>query len=427
MISRTKVRYQICILVAFLNGILLILCLPYVVSMIRKYNKFIFRSSLFFIPFGLFFLFIKFPSFHKVQEWNCDNLYHIYERRQNKIGLQDIDLLNSYHKHYSCYFSSLKNVGEQIQIPHIIHVIWGGPQPFPEKSIANLASWRHFHPSWTFKFWTDDPSRTVPMEGMEKHLLSELTCPHLEKALQFSENWGEKSDVFRYEILFQEGGLYIDHDIECFRSFDSLHSQFDFYASLEPLHPSPIKDSHVTLTNCIIGAKPSHTILKNTMDEVTKRWDYYACLFPDRDKSSMSLKTLYRTFDSFQFGFDHSSKAGTFIFPPFCLFPDSFSSKIIENLRRKQNLIFGNHQWKNSWLNDYPDWVSTYDKLDSKIRSLSRKTHLFLKINRNIFFVLTFFLISIWIVKKHHGNFILLTALRNRNVTRLLNFFLNRV
>lgn len=42
------------------------------------------------------------------------------------------------------------------------------------------------------------------------------------EALKCAKNYGEKSDILRYEILCQFGGIYVDCDFECLKSFDGL-------------------------------------------------------------------------------------------------------------------------------------------------------------------------------------------------------------
>jgi hypothetical protein len=43
-------------------------------------------------------------------------------------------------------------------------------------------------------------------------------------AFSGATNYGEKSDILRYEILSQFGGIYVDCDFECLKPFDDLLS-----------------------------------------------------------------------------------------------------------------------------------------------------------------------------------------------------------
>jgi mannosyltransferase OCH1-like enzyme len=396
----------LCCLSITVNGILLAFCFPYAYQMKRDYPlKRIYAGlcRIFSLPvmkYSLYSIFAGSLVFFNINKPNSngyetENIYKIHKSTDSKyITKEDLHLLHTYNVQNSKHFDSLATVGEEVLIPHVIHVIWGGKNPFPQKSIANIASWLHFHPTWKFKFWTDDPSRQVPIEGMEKHLFNTLSCPHVEKYLAQAENWGERSDLLRYEILFQEGGIYVDHDIECFRSFDSLHTHFDFYASQEPLHQNPLKNSWLTITNCLIGAKPGHPILKATMQEIGNRWDHYSALFPDRDKQSSLLKTLGRTFDCFHFAFTHAPAEKSFIFPSLFVFPDHFPKEIVDAFKSK-NLIFANHQWDNAWLEGLPESsiMTVSSHLTDKICSLSKLCKRILEANIVTFIALFTFLV----------------------------------
>lgn len=154
-------------------------------------------------------------------------------------------------------------------IPRVMHWIWLGPKPFPASSIPYLRSWRAAHPDWTMKFWTDRGDAPCPLEGMEKHLISELTESRLWEKYAKAQNWGEKSDLLRYEILLDEGGVYIDHDVECHgKSLSMLHASLDFYACLERPHSVDGLYIRIFPGNALIGAKANHPILLEAMKRV---------------------------------------------------------------------------------------------------------------------------------------------------------------
>lgn len=93
----------------------------------------------------------------------------------------------------------------QPKIPKIIHQIWLG-SPLPKQYKKYQKSWRHHHPDWEYKLWTD-----ADVEAFQLHN---------KKLFDEAKNYGEKSDIFRYEILHRYGGVYIDTDIECLKPFD---------------------------------------------------------------------------------------------------------------------------------------------------------------------------------------------------------------
>ena len=87
-------------------------------------------------------------------------------------------------------------------IPKIIHQIWVGDQSKrPDKLIQ---TWIDKNPLWQHKLWTDDN-------------LPDLICKK-----QFDEcpSLAGKADILRYQLLYQEGGFFIDADSECVNPLD---------------------------------------------------------------------------------------------------------------------------------------------------------------------------------------------------------------
>jgi mannosyltransferase OCH1-like enzyme len=99
-------------------------------------------------------------------------------------------------------------------IPKNIHFIWLG-SPFPEKYKRLKETWEKQHPDWNIRVWND---ADVESFGLVNKYLYDYTT-----------NFGIKSDIFRYEILYRYGGLYVDTDFECFQSFNDL-LYLDFFA-----------------------------------------------------------------------------------------------------------------------------------------------------------------------------------------------------
>ncbi len=171
-------------------------------------------------------------------------------------------------------------------IPKIIHHIWLG-SPFPDGYKSWRQSWINKHPQWTYVFWTDNPENyqegtLVDNETILKELLDSgasigktlvidvRNVTLTNRSLYDSEtNYGEKSDILRYEILYRYGGVYTDTDVECFEPFDILHHTYKFYAGLAPLNMNRLQ-----VANGLIGAQAKHPILKYCIDNVQSRQQF---------------------------------------------------------------------------------------------------------------------------------------------------------
>lgn len=211
---------------------------------------------------------------------------------------EDWAYLDLFTKIYDLRKGLASSAASVVRIPHKIHFIWIGPKSFPRESVENVRTWMAKHPDWTFCFWTDR-ARPLPCPGMQMRLIKDLEFLQLKECYHASDNYGEKSDVLRYEILYQEGGVYVDHDVTCFKPFDALNEAYDFYCGIDMPYTSSLP-SCVFTTNNLIGAKPGHPILKNCIDSLAANWEKIGEEYPGTDRDAMLNRTLHRTF--FLFG-----------------------------------------------------------------------------------------------------------------------------
>src|SRR3990167_7447247 len=198
-----------------------------------------------------------------------------------KKDLEEISFYQTvYEKHKRLQF--LPSV-ENPRIPKVFHFIWLGPKNFPRSSVENARSWVANNPDWTFKFWTDRP-RIAPVSNMEVIQIDQFPFQYLKKMYDASDNWGEMSDLLRYEILLREGGVYVDHDMACLRPYDKLVSHYDFFAGLSTSHPR-VDGFSFTAINCHFASMPNHPIIRATIDQTIRLHEKALLAFPmNREK-----------------------------------------------------------------------------------------------------------------------------------------------
>lgn len=274
----------------------------------------------------------------------------------------DLYVLKFFENVFSKKIQELSSSSQNFSIPHILHIIWIGPKPFPAESISNIESWIRWHPNWTYKFWTDRP-RPLPHRAMELSFIDSLGAFPLQACFLESNNYGEKSDILRYEILYREGGVYTDHDVECFCSFDSLINHFDFFCGLEPPHPSIINGA-ITVCNNLIGSKPSHPILDKTKTHVQERWERGKQLFCAPDMSSIISRVAYRTFTSFDLAVKELLNAtgeNNIVFP----------AGYFNRLDNKYG-IYAHHQYATTWFSNETNFERSLRK---RVEYLAKKSN----------------------------------------------------
>lgn len=322
----------------------------------------------------------------------------------------DQELFAKFEFLYANNFPLLSNYSAEQppKIPKVLHFIWVGPKPFPRESINNLLAWKKYHPHWKMKFWTDSPERPCPIEGMEKHLISEIPFQKIGHLAKETKNYGEQSDILRYEILYQEGGVYADHDIDCFQSFDALNATYDFYCGMEAPHYIPELNAHIAPNNGLVGIKPHHPILKSTIDSVILKWDEIQRAYPGNDRDSDIARVMKRTFHSFSLGIQSSinTEGNVDIVLPSCFFfpARGFSKRTIEKLK-SQHLVYASHQLAGSWhdcsSNIPNEWVTLANSLSHKLekekKNFDNKIRILLvvsSLNFGVFLILIYLFIK---------------------------------
>ena len=93
-------------------------------------------------------------------------------------------------------------------IPRIIHYCWFGRNSLPDSAQKCVASWRKFFPGYEIKAWNED--------NFDVNII-----PYTQQAYE-AKKYAFVSDYARFWILYHEGGLYFDTDVEVVKSFDDI-------------------------------------------------------------------------------------------------------------------------------------------------------------------------------------------------------------
>lgn len=128
-------------------------------------------------------------------------------------------------------------------IPKIIHHIWLGGRPTPERLQQHRATWARHHPGWQHKLWTE----------------ANLGVLANQRAFEAARTSAQKSHLARYEILHREGGVYVDFDVECLKPLDDLLPGLHGFAGAE--------DDDVAGV-AVLGAMPGDSLLARVIASV---------------------------------------------------------------------------------------------------------------------------------------------------------------
>lgn len=99
-------------------------------------------------------------------------------------------------------------------IPKVIHYCWFGRNPLPRSAQLCIESWRKFLPDYEIKEWNED--------NFDVNLL-----PYTRDAYE-AKKYAFVSDVARFWVLYNYGGLYFDTDVEIIKPMDAIVSKGAF-------------------------------------------------------------------------------------------------------------------------------------------------------------------------------------------------------
>ena len=131
------------------------------------------------------------------------------------------------------------------QIPQKIHQVWlGGVLPHRYRLLSE--SWKKHNPTWEYKLWGDSDVESFGLKNRE--------------LFYNAKNMGQRSDIFRYEILNSHGGIYVDTDFECLKSFDDL-MYLDFFTGIS-------YDTKMVLYIGLIATVPGHPVIQRCIESL---------------------------------------------------------------------------------------------------------------------------------------------------------------
>lgn len=96
----------------------------------------------------------------------------------------------------------------QNSIPRTIHYCWFGGNPLPKSAMKCIDSWKKFFPDYEIKEWNES-----------NYDVKKIT--YIAQAYE-AKKYAFVSDYARFDILYHEGGVYFDTDVEVVKSFEDI-------------------------------------------------------------------------------------------------------------------------------------------------------------------------------------------------------------
>lgn len=134
-------------------------------------------------------------------------------------------------------------------IPKTIHFCWFSGDDYPKLVNRCLKSWKKKLPDYQIRLW-------------DSNSFDFNSVPFVKEAIN-AKKWAFAADYIRLYALYNEGGIYLDSDVEVKKSFDKYLNN-TFFAGTEPY----IIDNNILydIEAAIFGAEAGHPFLKECME-----------------------------------------------------------------------------------------------------------------------------------------------------------------
>ena len=93
-------------------------------------------------------------------------------------------------------------------IPKKIHYCWFGGNPLPPLALKCIDSWKKYFPDYEIIEWNENNF--------------DVCCIDYVREAYEAKKWAFVSDYARFKILYEQGGLYFDTDVEVIRDMSDI-------------------------------------------------------------------------------------------------------------------------------------------------------------------------------------------------------------
>ena len=136
-------------------------------------------------------------------------------------------------------------------IPKVIHYCWFGGNPIPKEYKKYIESWKRFLPDYEIKEWNEN--------NYDVH------CIPFSKESYEVKKFAYVSDYARLKILYENGGVYFDTDVELIKSIDDILQKGPFLA-FEKHTKGREEDKKLVNVGLGFACEKGNPIIKEIMD-----------------------------------------------------------------------------------------------------------------------------------------------------------------
>ncbi len=134
-------------------------------------------------------------------------------------------------------------------IPKIIHYCWFGRNPLPALAVKCIESWKKYLPDYEIKEWNED--------NFDVH-----SNQYSSEAYE-AKKYAYVSDYARFWVLYNEGGLYFDTDVEIIKPLDDIIAKGPFMGCEKD--GDGLQNYPDVAPGLIVGCEPKNEIIKELL------------------------------------------------------------------------------------------------------------------------------------------------------------------
>lgn len=130
-------------------------------------------------------------------------------------------------------------------IPKKIHYIWFGGKELPPLALKCIKSWEKYCRGYEIIRW-DESNFDIS------------SCPNYVKEAYENKKWAFVTDYVRLKIVYDNGGIYFDTDVEVVKNIDKFLKHEAFFG---------FEDDKGVATGLGFGAEKGNSVVKAIMDD----------------------------------------------------------------------------------------------------------------------------------------------------------------
>ena len=199
-------------------------------------------------------------------------------------------------------------------IPKIIHQIWIGPKPAPRHM---METWKQKHPEFEYILWN------------EQEIIKRNLTTQCQRQIDMIGEINGKADIYRWEILYQYGGYFVDADSICIEPFDSYFEGKTAFATYE--------NENVRaglIATGTMGFVPHHPLCRDILSWIATDTEAQTLIRATRAWYSVGPGLLTKMLDTGKY-------SDMTIYPSHCFLPIHFTGPAYTGHKR----VYGYQEW----------------------------------------------------------------------------------